>query len=303
MGQVRITPGNVISKPILVSLRGRGVVVGQTYTDQEGNFSFTGLPGNIYHVVIEEEGYLPVNEQVVLDPATGPMRIVNAYLVPRKSEKPSADAPLGESPFLTNPAEYGKLYPPEAVKEFQAGAKADQKGKTQEAIKHYEKAIGLAPSFYAAHNNLGTVYLSKGEYDAAQKQFEQVIAINPNDASAYFNLGNVHLLNQRYAQAEHCIEQGLNKQPSSAFGHFLKGSLYSRKGTPQAAEVSLRRALELDPRMAQAHLALVNLFMQQQRRDDTIAELKTFLKEFPDNTFAPKARELLKRLESNSPSK
>ena len=300
LGQVRISPGNAVSKPILVTLKGRGTVVGQNYSDEEGHFVFNGLPGNIYHVVIDEEGYLPVSEQVVIDPDTSPMRMVNIFLVPRNVAKPESSRVAGENPYLTNEAEYGKLYPRGAVKEFKDGVKADKKHNVAEAIQHYERAVALAPSFYLARNNLGTLYLQKTEYDAAQKQFESVIEVNPNDASAYFNLGNVHLLMNRFQEAERCIEQGLNKVPNSAFGHFLRGSLYSRSGDTQRAEVSLRRALELDPKMAQAHLALVNLFMQERRKSDAVAELKTFLKDFPDHNFAPKAREVLKKLETSA---
>lgn len=298
LGQVRITPGNVVSKPILVTLKGRGTVVGESYTDDEGHFTFSGLPGNLYHVVIEEEGYMPVNEAVAVDPDTAPMRMVNIYLVPRTVSKPESSRVAGENPYLTNEAEYGKLYPHAAVKEFKEGVKADQKQRIDEAILHYEKAVELAPKFYLARNNLGTLYLGKSEYDSARKQFESVLELNPNDGSAYFNLGNVHLLQNQLVEAERCIEQGLSKLPSSAFGHFLRGSLYMRSGDTQRAESSLRRALELEPRMAQAHLALVNLFIQEQRKGDAVAELKVFLKDFPDHSFAPKAREVLKKLET-----
>jgi len=300
IGQIRIAPGNPISKPVLVTLQGRGTVVGQAYTDDEGHFYFNHLPGNIYHVVINEDGYIPVNERVVSDPETSPMRIVNIYLVPKKSEKPADNAIAGENPYLTNEAEYGKLYPPAAVREFKAGEKADRKQKPDDAIAHYTKAIELAPTFYMARNNLGTLYLGKANYAGAEEQFATVIGINPNDASAYFNLGNLCLLKNQYDRALQLVNQGLNKQPSSAFGNFLRGSIYSRQNNTREAEIAYRRSLELDPQMAQTHLALVNLFMQEKRSADAVAELKAFLKEFPEHQFAPKAREVLKKLESTS---
>ena len=261
MGQVRITPGNPISHPILVTLKGRGTVVGQSFTDEEGRFYFNGLPGNIYHLEINEEGFNPVSETIVSDPETAPMRMVNIYLVPKNRPKVAGEGPIaGENPYLTSEAEYGKIYPEQAVKEFKPGKKADQKGKVDDAIGHYEKAISLAPTFFMARNNLGTLYLSKSDYAAAQEQFEKVIGINPNDASAFFNLANLNLLQNKFDDALRFAEKGLSKQPSSAFGNFLKGSIYA----------------------------------------DAIAELKTFLKEFPDHQFAPKARDVLKRLESSS---
>ena len=298
MGQVRITPGNPISKPILVTLKARGITVAQSYSDEEGRFYFNGLPGNIYHVEINEEGFQPVSITVVSDVETATMRMVNIYLIPRTPDRPAQETLAGENPYLTNEAEFGKLYPKDAVKEFKAGKKADQKAQVEEAIQHYEKAISLAPTFYMARNNLGTLYLAKAHYDAAQEQFEKVIGINPNDGSAYFNLANLNLLQNKIEEALRFVEKGLSKLPSSAFGNFLKGSIDARTGNTHDAEASLRRSLELDPKMAQSHLALVNLLLQEKRNGSAIAELKAFLKEFPDHPFSPKAREVLKRLEA-----
>jgi Tfp pilus assembly protein PilF len=74
----------------------------------------------------------------------------------------------------------------------------------------------------------------------------------------------------------------------------------SRTGKPEQAEKELRNALQLDPKMTKAHLALVNLYLQQRRSPDAVFELKEFLKAAPNDAFAPKAREVLKKLESQS---
>ncbi len=113
------------------------------------------------------------------------------------------------------------------MKEFDAGVKADNHHKPDDAIRHYEKALLIAPDFYPACNNLGTAYLNKGSYAAAEEQFKHAIRLNSNDAAAYFNLGNLHYLTHHYDEGLNWVDQGLNKEPSSAFGHFLKGSLIS----------------------------------------------------------------------------
>ncbi len=301
VGQVQIARGSFPEEPVMVTLTAFGATVNSTYTDNEGRFAFTNLAGNPYHVIIQEKDYLPVDEAVVIDPTT-PVRRVNLRLTPRETpEKDSLssaqDTITGGNPYLTNSAGVQKLYPTDALKEFKEGVKADQKHKVENAITHYQKVIALAPDFYQARNNLGTLYLGKTDYTAAGAQFKRVIEINPTDAKAYFNLGNVYLLTRQFEDAERLVEQGLGRQPEVALGHFLRGSLYARKGDAPRAETSLRRSLELDPKMAQAHLALVNLFLQEGKNEAAIAELKTFLKEFPEHNFAPKARNVLKGLE------
>jgi hypothetical protein len=50
--------------------------------------------------------------------------------------------------------------------------------------------------------------------------------------------------------------------------------------------------------MSKVHLELVNLYLAQQKKSEASAELKSFLKDSPDDPFAPKAREVLQRLEA-----
>jgi len=300
VGRVRIAPGNEIKSPILVTLSSRGAMVNSVYTDSEGNFGFNGLPGNLYHVVINEEGYLPVQEDVSVDPVTTSMKIVNINLVPSVAKAKYSRSIKGGNTRLADSTQYAQQVPKQARKEFDKGVRSDKVGKTDDAIGYYQKAIKLAPEFYEARNNLGSDLLGKSRFPDAQQQFEQVIKVNPSDAAAYFNLANLFLLTQQLEKGLQWVEQGLSKQPDSAFGHFLQGSLFARSGRPNDAEAALKRCLELDPIMSKAHLALVNLYMQQKRKGEAVSELKAFLTAFPEDPFAAHAREVLQKLEGSA---
>lgn len=76
------------------------------------------------------------------------------------------------------------------------------------------------------------------------------------------------------------------------------GSVLVRKGNAREAEKRFRAALNDDPALANAHLALVNLYLRENRSPEAIAELSLFLKQSPDSPFAPHARELLRKLQS-----
>src|SRR5262249_33096790 len=76
VGQVRVAPGNDVGRPILVEVEARGAVVESNYTDEEGRFGFNNLYGNIYHIKINDDKYLPLTESVTIDPDTTPVRIV-----------------------------------------------------------------------------------------------------------------------------------------------------------------------------------------------------------------------------------
>jgi len=299
-GQVRVTPGTDLPKPVLINLESRGSVVNTVYTDGEGRFGFNGLVGNIYHIKIDDDTYLPANETVMIDGKTKPVAMVSILLQPKNPERSDSRTVTGGNPHLTSSVDLAKLFPPRAIKEFDAGVKADAHHEPDDAIKHYEKALKIAPDLYPACNNLGTAYLNKGLYDAAEGQFQHAIRLNSNDAAAYFNLGNLYYVTHHNDEALNWVNQGLSKEPSSAFGHFLKGSLSSATGDYLLAEKELQRSLELDPKLSKAHLALVNLFMRQKRNPEAADELRSFLKISPDDAMAPKAREVLKKLENSS---
>jgi len=304
IGMLRVSRADFPDHPVLVYLEMRGSPVYSVYADGQGRFGFYGLIANDYTVIVNDDAFEPFRETINVNPETNPTNILSVTLTPRSTTKkdPLSGRVEGSNPYLIDPTDYARKFPKKTRKEFDSGVEADHAGKTDEAIEHYKKALGYSPDFYPAHNNLGSAYLARREFDQAQAQFEEAIKANQNDAQAHLNLANVFLLTQRNDQALFEIEEGLKRQPNSAFGHFLRGSLHSHDNHPEPAEKDLLLAIELDPKMSQAYLQLVNLYVQQKRTPDAIAQLETYLKAFPDSPYSPKARELLKRLQPDAPS-
>jgi len=100
----------------------------------------------------------------------------------------------------------------------------------------------------------------------------------------------------------HFLEEGLRRQPESGFGKFLLGSIDLREGRLQEAETALREAIQLSPTMTQARLQLVNLLLQGNRKQDAIAQLRDFISTFPADPFAPRATQLLQKLDPSAQS-
>lgn len=302
VGEIQVVRGDFPRHPVLVELRLHEATISSAYTDDQGRFGFYGLGSNLYHIVINDDSYQPVDEQANLNLLISSQVMIQVRLTPKTDEKKDPLAPRvkGSNPYLIDLKAYDRHFSKDVVKEYKKGVKADQHGKQDEAIGHYLKALSLASDYYPAHNNLGCDYLSKADIASAQAQFEETIRLNQNDAEAYFNLGNVLILRQRYPDAEHMLQEGIKRRPDSALGEFLFGTLYTRTGKPADAERHLQEAVKLDPMMSQARLQLVNLYLQERRTPDAIRELESYLSAFPDAPFAPRAREALKRLQGNS---
>ena len=302
IGIVRVVRGDTPAHPVLVSLEMRGSPIGSVYSDARGTIGFYNLPANEYKVTVDDPDYEPFSQTEAVNPATSTSYFVQITLIPKVStNKESLPARVpGSNPYLVDPAEFYRKFPKKTVKEFEKGVEADHKGKGDEAIAHYEKALSYSSDFYPAHNNLGSLYLARQNFDAAQTQFEAALKTNQNDVEAYFNFANLLIMTKRYPEAERQINEGLQRQPGSAFGYFLQGLLNSRVGKLELAEKSLQHALQLDPKMQQAYLQLVNLYLQQKRTPEAIAQLEEYLKAFPDAPLSPKARESLKRLQAET---
>jgi lipoprotein NlpI len=302
VGTVRVVKGDFPPHAVLVSLEMRGSPIGSSYCDDQGRFGFYSLVANEYRVTVDDDAYEPVSVTTAVDPSLAPMNFVDIRLTPRASAKkdPLPGRIEGSNPFLVDPAAYYSHFPKKTLKEFDKGRDADQKSNHDEAMQHYLKALEYSPDFYPAHNNLGTIYLSRQNFDAAETQFQAALKTNQNDGQAHFNLANVLLLTRRYGDAEREIDEGLQRRPDSAFGKFLQGSVYVHANHPDLAEKSLQSALQLDPKMSQAYLQLVNLYLQQKRTPEAISQLEAYLKAFPNSSFSPKARDLLKRLQGSA---
>jgi tetratricopeptide (TPR) repeat protein len=291
VGEVRITRGN-FPEQILVNLQTRGATVQSTYTDGAGRFGFNAVYANVYHVVINEDHYQPVDMQVELKPDIQPVYILQINLVPRELASTAKS-----KPYVVSAQDLTRKYPKQAVKEFERGARREAEGKTEDAIQHFKRALKIAPDFAMAHNSLGAAYVSKSEFADAQKELAEAIRLDRSSGGAYFNMANLMLLTSKLGQAGEYLRQGFFLEPDSAFGFFVQGSVLERTGKLPEAEASLQRALQLDPKMPRPHLELVNLYLREQRSTQAMAELHSFLQIAPKDPLAPKAREVLQRLE------
>jgi tetratricopeptide (TPR) repeat protein len=301
IGHVHVARGEAPPQRVLVTIEVRGAAMDSVYTDSQGTFGFHSLSPDPYNVIVNDEHYQPVRiSAVILPTSLNPTTFLDITLIPKQPSKETgglSSKPAGANPDLMDVREYTAKFPKAARKEFDKGLDADRAGKMDEAIRHYQKAVQIDPGFYAAHNNLGSDYLSKSDFAASRKEFEQVVALNQSDATAYFNLSNVCLLMNQVPDAQRFLEEGFRRQPDSALGQFLLGSLDLRAGKMSEAEHALRQAVQLNPVMVQPRLQLVNLYLQQGRKQDAVTELHAFVSAFPDNPFNKQAQQLLQRLE------
>ena len=71
------------------------------------------------------------------------------------------------------------------------GTCSSSKGRHEEAIGAYKKAIAINPNYADAYNNMGNVLKEQGKLEEAIEAYKTLLKINTNYAEAHNNMGNV----------------------------------------------------------------------------------------------------------------
>lgn len=81
------------------------------------------------------------------------------------------------------------------------GQIAYRRGRTEEAIEFFERAIRVSPGDSPAYDYLGSLCFPKGDYTKAAEYFAKAVTVNPFDLGAHFYLGTCWMKLGKYRQA------------------------------------------------------------------------------------------------------
>jgi protein O-mannosyl-transferase len=155
-------------------------------------------------------------------------------------------------------------------------------GRINEAIAHYQKALELNPKHAEAHNNIGLVLVKVGRTDEAMSNFLKAVEINPNNSNAHYNLGLLLMNLRRTDEAIVHLKKALELNPNNAETQNNLGILLAQSGHADEAMIHYQKALELNPNNAEAHNNLGSLLLQFGRTDEAINHYHKALEISPD---------------------
>jgi tetratricopeptide (TPR) repeat protein len=158
-------------------------------------------------------------------------------------------------------------------------------GRVDEAIAHLRTALNIQPDSAQAHHNLGNALLQQGRVDEAIAHFQQVVDSQPSVASAYANLAGALLQAGRLDEAVAHSSRALELQPDLADAQMTLGNALLAKGQVNEAMAHFRKAVELQPSLPGAHHNLGNALFRAGQVDEALAQFQAALALQPD--FAP----------------
>jgi len=152
------------------------------------------------------------------------------------------------------------------------------RGRLDEAIDQFQKALNIAPSYPEIETNLILALTKKGRTDEAITHLQAVLKEHPNDAQTHYGLGNALRKKGDLQGAVAAYEKALSIQGHYPAAHYGLGFTLDQNGQIDQAIAHYREAIQEQPNYPEAFYLLGNDLLQKARVDDAIAAYEQALK-------------------------
>jgi len=187
--------------------------------------------------------------------------------------------------------------PTKARREYDKGYQLLMQKKLQGAVDHLALATKLYPSFVAAHNALGSAYLSLNQNEQARSEFARSITLDSHLPTAFLNLACAQLALKEFPAAEESIRKASAMAPldlhlltALAYGEFMNHNYQGAIATAQQIHAGKHLG------SAKVHLYAAAAWQAQSNLAKAQEELQTFLREDPKSPSATRVVQMLQDL-------
>jgi tetratricopeptide (TPR) repeat protein len=270
---------------------GEGQFVSERFLGPDGRYTFDGMRGVTYRLIVTGKGFQTVTQLVQMGPMAG--QCPTMYLVPM--------AKKGSASSASSVATTTDLAAPRKVrKEFEKGFSALESGNVQEARKHLEQAVAEDPCYARAQTALGVTLSMQHQFLAAESAFNKSIKCDGGYLEAYLQLAILLKTQKKYKECHAALEHGLRLFPNEWRLHFQLGNANNSSGDYQAAEQEFLKAQSLNPAVPpEFHLRLADVYVNLNKYDKARTEMEAYLLAAPNGTFAEPTRTRLRQMEAS----
>ena len=176
-------------------------------------------------------------------------------------------------------------------------------GKTDIAVKLYQRAIKMDDKCAEAHFSLGYAYFFKKDFnEKALEEFKRAVELKPKDGSYHSRLALAYARggDEESAEKEHLAAVSLSPKEEVVhlnYGTFLRDS----KKDFNKAEAEYKKAIELNPSFAKAYSSLGRLYYdtgKSQEAKESLEKAVVLFQKQGNGQLALKDRRLLQTIES-----
>ncbi len=165
---------------------------------------------------------------------------------------------------------------------YNLGNALQVRGRLDDALSHYEKAIELKPNFSVAHDNLGLILMKKGRLSDASEHMEKAVRIKPRDADIQNNFGQLLLKQGHLEEASSYFHQAIKLKPDYAKAQNNLGITLAQQGKLKDALKHLKKAARLDPENSEIQNNLGQVLMLRENYQQASKYFEAAIRLNPD---------------------
>ena len=151
-------------------------------------------------------------------------------------------------------------------------------GNKEKALKVYEELVKVDPKNPIPLYKIGLLLKEMGQTDKATAMADDLLKQFPKRGEGYRLKGLLYYQKGTYAEAITTLQKSIQLQPTVEGYYFLGMSMYMLKDY-ESAMSQFRVILDRSPDLVQVRLMVAMILLNQQRLDDSIAELQKIIKE------------------------
>lgn len=159
-----------------------------------------------------------------------------------------------------------------------SGDRLYERGKLEEAVEEFQRALTLDVDNVNVRNSLGVCYAQMGKFEEAVAEFSRATSLDPSDFMGQYNLGCALLSLGREDEAEEAFTRSSKLDPKRAAPYFQLAKLCRKHNRLEEALNYLRQTVELKPHWAKAWRQFGECFLEQGNDAEAMNGFKKALK-------------------------
>jgi tetratricopeptide (TPR) repeat protein len=145
----------------------------------------------------------------------------------------------------------------------------------------FTRDLAVAAESATAHGNLGVALVARGRVDEGVAHYRRALALSPGDPEAGYNLARVLAARGETAEARGLLERALASRPADEKKRFLLGLVLAREGDLAAAAAAFAQVLDTAPGWIDARYQLGLALAGQGLLDQALPQLQQVVDERP----------------------
>jgi Flp pilus assembly protein TadD len=264
-------------------------------TDSSGRYYFTGVAHGRYNIRVLPFGTNFMETSVEVEITGIGMRgqaiadnvQKDVYLRLRKS--------ASSTPFI-NAVIYAQEVPREAQVLYNDAVVDLGRERPQTGVESLERAITIFPTYFAALQRLGAVWLAQGKFEEAAQLFGRALAVNDKSFDCWYGLAYANFSLKKYKDSAVASEKAVLLKPESLEATLLYGMTQRILKDFANAEKTLKKAVKLaEGTSPDVHWQLALLYGKDQTRyAEAAKELEQYLALSPDAPNKEDVKKLIK---------